>query len=474
MNSKIFLFLVISYANLTYFVVSSSKYEHFSDCSYYSIISEYMGVDNLTLICGENPGEFLYDDHFKCSNTPDGLIYDWTGRIDFQNCRFDSFETYFLQNFKFLHTLNISDLGLEKLEMKNLLESKNLLNFFASRNYLTEIPSLLFVNAANLRYADLSKNLIKSVMPLAFENAIGLEMLDLSENFITEFEEQSFKDQANLKMFNLSHNQINSLDLRSLSSRLLLSLDVSNNVLTTLIDHTFDNFIELKTLNLSFNPIGNLKVETFAYLSKLENLNLRETNISSIQLGTFSHQHKLIALDLSDNSLKVLEFNLFLPGCGDLRSLDLAGNQLTELTDFHNSLFPQLHEFGIENNRFNCTYLQGFMKSVDWKNISLIVDPRSIDTRQTNIRGIQCEKVSSDAVSVDGNSNQVSYGDLYIKYTFIFICIVNSAILIIFLCINRHRIFRRKRSVPVIQAEYKSELSPSQIVEYSNEKVLLK
>lgn len=477
MKSKVLYCLVIIFASLTEYSVSL-KYRHIIDCHFYSLGDDY-GDDNATFICAESEGSVFYDDTFKCSNYKRTTDYRWTGTIDFQNCHFSATQIIF-DKFKSLRKLIISDMEMETLQSKPFKGTNNLTYLDASRNRLSEIPAMLFVNADKLSNVDFSDNLIKTVGPLALLDAHSLITLDLSKNVLTGFDEQAFKDLSNLQVLNLSHNKINALDLRNLPAINLLTLDVSSNNLTILMEHTFDQAVNLKQLNLSFNPVGNLKVETFAYLSNLEYLNLKKTNISSIRMGTFSHQHKLISLDLSENILKELDFDLFLPVLNDLRSLYLEKNQLLNLPGFRNSLFPQLNLLNIKNNRFNCSYLQRFMKSVEWINIKLPVDPKSIDPQEVNIRGINCEvTVQSEEVgdrthnyqnkmltdylfeinSKLGQQSNANNADIYL----ICICVLMTMFLIIFLLMNRDRIYKKNKTSPnVKQPSYTNQ---PQIVE---------
>lgn len=478
MDLKFFYIFAILYARS-----SSLKYENISDCVFYNKGFEY-GDDGITIICDKDPVQIFSNYEFKCSNYNLRVKSLWPGTMDFRNCRFNAFKTKFFDDFKYLQTLAIPDLELKTLEVKTFMELKNLTKIDVSRNCLTEIPPMIFINALKLQYVDFSKNSIEKISPFAFTGATSLETLDISQNLITGFDEQSFKDQTNVKMLNLSHNHIESLDLRNLTVSKLLSLDLSNNWITMLAEHIFDEFTELRTLNLSFNAISDLRIETFAFLSKMEHLNLRRTNLSSILLGTFSHQHKLISLDLSQNSLKELDFNLFLPGLSDLRSLYLAENQLTDLVDFQNSLFPQLNEFDIKNNRFNCSYLQQFMKSINWSHISLLIDPRSVNPQDTNIRGIKCEIIREESMTTSssentnkkftGNihlmkSNQQSNGDVCL----ILCIIVTSAFLVIFLYSNREKIFNRSNVVIHLERVRQSMQNRIVQVQYSNDGDLL-
>lgn len=469
MNLRSFCILLI----LFNFVFSFPKYEHISSCENSSENCDH-GCRYINFTCAESDNESKLfapgSESIKCSN---GDYYrSRYGSIGFKNCHFREIERNFFEMFKYLHTLNISNVDLETLQIKTFRDAKQLTTLVASNNHLTEISAHLFVNADNLTLVDFSNNTIQRVDPLAFDGA------------------------NSLKTLNLSHNFIDQLDSNSLSTSSLLIVDLSYNNLTNLSEHTFG--INLKHLNLSFNPIGNLNIDTFAYLPNLEYLNLKRTNISGIQLGTFSHQHKLISLDLTENNLKELNFNVFLPILHDLRSLFLGGNQLNELKGFRNAIFPQLILLDMKNNQFNCSYLQYFMETVNWEKLHLHIDPISVNTRQANIRGINCEhivenktndgeifdvfeknksKTEDNAIKVTSlNESNTSTADhksnddiFIIKIAMIFICIVMSIFLIVFIILNRHRIFNQS----IVNYSGNARQS-DQVVEFSNEALYVK
>lgn len=467
MKSKLFYFLLILFERLTSNLSVCVKYDHLRDCHFHNF-DTFSGV---TLVCAGSEGKIFIDDNqIICFNWPKSINLTDVRTLDFQQCRFGVIhQKKFFDTFKSMHTLIISDMEMENLQTDTFLEASNLLHLIASQNSLTEIPPKLFINADKLTHVDFSKNKIKKIDTFGFVGAISLETLDLSQNFLTQLDVQAFKDQSNLKMLNLSHNTINELDLRNLSAINLLALDVSKNNLTVLTAHTFDGFTKLKLLNLSSNPIGNLKTETLFYVASLEYLNLRNTNISSIRMGTFSNQHKLISLDLSENSLKKLDFDLFLPGVlSDLRSLDLSENQLTELTNYRNTLFPQINLLDIKSNQFNCSYLHRFMNTVKWENISPLVDPKTIEPRDTMIRGIKCEIVAQNVSTSEVNSKLSSKcnGDFYLIY----ISILMSAFFIMFLFLNRYRIFKTDERVPDVQPSFANQ---PQLIQLDNEDLLL-
>lgn len=444
---KVHYFLVILFANLTDFTIFSLKTERISCCRYQN--------QKITFICAENLGSLFSKNGVQCDKKY--FQYNSVEGIDFENCLFSVINETFFEKFTSLKTLVISDMEMETLDRNIFRGTKKLEKLFASRNRLTEIPPLLFNTTENFRYADFSNNLLQKV-----------------DNF-------GFEGENSLRTLNLSYNNIVELDLRDLAAPSLDILDVSHNNITILTTNTFDKFTKLERLNLAFNPIGNLKIETFSYLKKLEFLNLRKTNISSLQIGTFSYTRLLYSLDLSENALKELDCHMFLPSLKNLKSLYISDNQLTDLIDFRNTLFPRLQLLDIKNNNFNCTYLKSFMKSVDWEHIGIPVDLNLVDPSETNIHGIKCINTDpnglADVETVEVTTQYYSEKTIatsessenssttYFNVIIILLVLLISLILLplfMFLFVNRDKIFKR------INIE-----KSKQNVEYSNDMCLL-
>lgn len=491
---ELFNFLSIFSVILVNCAVFSLKYEHISDCQFYNR-GPKAGDDNLTFVCGENNEEIsvlLSSKTFKCSS---GSPQDtrWPGTVDFRNCRFREISINFFESFTSLHTFIASDIELESMETKNFRDAKNLTHLDVSHNQLTAIAPLLFFNAEKLTQADFSKNAINQVDPLAFMGANSLKSLDLS------------------------YNEINQLDAKVFSTPKLSELNLSNNKLSVFEEHTFDNITELKHLNLSFNPIGELKIETFTYLTKLETLDLKKTDIESIQLGTFSHQQKLKLLDLSQNKLQKLDFNHFLPVLPDLQSLNLDGNQLTNLTGFENALFPKLQHLDIRENNFQCFYLEKFMKSVNWETLRLPIGNPTVKAGETSIRGIRCEPGNQtddeeernvrmhdnrccceanfynqkiepqalvrDHLQIEGKENNAAEiitnlkstlnGDLFIHLYLGFICLILVVFLILYVIANYQQLRRLGRLVTFQHQIVDKPSAAQQTVEFTNHSEIL-
>lgn len=456
-------------------VFCSGNFEHVSSCVVNNTEQcSSAGCRSLNFVCGEIDNEYKLMSYSYLDCAGGGTERYYYGTVGFKNCEFKKFEKNYYEKFKYLHTLNITNVQLETLQIKSFSGANALKTFIARSNHLMEIPAHLFVHAEKIVFVDFSNNSINRIDLLAFDGSNFLHTVNLSRNFI-------------------SH-----LDSHSLAVPSLSVLDLSYNNLSHLNEDVFGS--DLKQLNLSYNPIGNLKINTFAYLPNLEHLRLRHTNISSIQLGTFSYQHKLISLDLSQNNLKELDFNLFLPILHDLRSLYLSENQLTELKDFQNAIFPELTLLDMKNNRFNCSYLQQFMKNINWDKLHLHIDPNAISPQKTNIRGVYCESVimtksndvgnrnESQSSNVDGDSRithfyqnkssqnsvhgqivrrteQQFYADIFIiKVVLIFNCLIMFLFLVFYLILNRNRFYCQK-------VVFDRQTS-SQNVEFSNTNLL--
>lgn len=453
-KSKIMTAIVVKFliiCIISSFASCSVKFKEISDCHFYDN-SYNPGKDNVTFKCAGNGREhdvFISEYKFKCSNHHQE-DYKWPGTVDFQNCHFPQLDRNYFVLFPNMHKLIISDVGLETLSIKVFSEAKNVTHLIADRNQITEMPSHIFFNAYRLKFLDFSHNRIQTIHKLAFEGANNLETLNLSHNAIEALEENLFQNLAMLKLLNVSHNNISRIDSTSLSVNLVV-LDLSNNNLSN-IERVFEKTTKLTYLNLAFNPFGNVNIETFAYMPDLEHLNLRRTNISSIELGTFSHHEKLVSLDLSDNRLQTFDFNLFIPILPELKSLSLAGNQLSELSGFENKLFPQLILFDIKGNDFNCSYLQSFIKAHNWDKLRLPIDPTAVQPGETSIRSIKCRLTIQSNLEVEEpnyknktlakNANYTksavkSHTDNYL----IFMCIIMMSFLIIFVFASRQTIF---------------------------------
>lgn len=196
---------------------SLPRYEYISGCK--NSIEGCFGCQNLNFTCSDSNKE---SNLFKAGSDVIGCDGDFYrtryGSISFKNCFFRKIKRNFFEIFVNLHTFNISDVGLEILQLKTFRNAGNLTTLLASNNNLTELTAHLFLDAENLTSVDFSYNKIYRVDPLVFH------------------------DVKALRTVNLSHNPIEKLDWNSLSSSSLVTVDLSHNNLTSLNGPIFEAF----------------------------------------------------------------------------------------------------------------------------------------------------------------------------------------------------------------------------------------
>lgn len=181
--------------------------------------------------------------------------------------------------------LDISGIGLEKFDIFEIMPARNLEEFIANDNKLTEFPTIhLRVNSEleGLTRVELKGNKINEINPSGFAVMPYIKHLDLSNNNLTELSIQSF-----------------------------VKLD------------------GLEYLDLSENKLKELKLGTFSFQSKLQKLSLAQNNLRSINFDMFlPSMPNLFSLYLDRNQLMHLDgfTNQLFP---ELRQLDIRNNAFT-------------------------------------------------------------------------------------------------------------------------------------------------
>lgn len=389
---KIAPILLILYMCQFQFVIASHEPSVISNCFYYNNKDSNYSIENVPFICAGSDDNLVFvgTSKIQCSNDSwqSQLHYKWFGEIDLENCEFTKIKQKpdFSEMFLNVHTLIMSNVDLKLINMDTFFDALNMINFIII--IMTKIPIREFTIGTQLHNLDLSKNSIEQVDTFAFFVLKNVKSLDLSHNKLNNFHKNMFVNMSGLQSLNLSYNQNNKLAKDDLNFRSLTTLDLANNNLSVIERHAFDKLSHLNQLNLSSNPINEIRNETFARLFHLEHLILRQINVSRIERGTFIHQQKLISLDLSGNSLETFDFLLLHPLQYELKSLRLANNQLTELANFRHLMLLEPLLLDIQSNDFHCSYLENFMKSLDFEKIRLATDQCSMD--KPNIRGINC------------------------------------------------------------------------------------
>lgn len=436
-------------------VTASIKYQYIGECYYDD--GNY-AESNLTLICvKENRETTLFKPYDKsiCLNQPscsgndckDGFYKFMVGRITFKNCALPKIPSKIFKIYDNVRILNMSALGTESLELENFMEARHLTNLNASFNKIIEIGSDLFADAEKLTNVDFSFNQIIKFHSHAFSAGNHLKFLNLSHNNISGLSVETFQKLVELRLLRLDHNQLSELpsflfhknekltdvdfscnriekiddfafagdfklerlnishnQLTTFQKRFsdnhsnLKHLDISNNRINRIKPDTFENLRDLLLLDISNNLIKKLDNRTFSSLVKLEQLFLSRNNLTEIDFGTFSSLLSLRILDLSKNILKTLDVNILPLQSNLLELLEIADNQLKELSGFTSLRIPNTKIIGIDSNRFNCTFLDHLFQAITWKHLD------SISIRIECDSGNGSTETTTETVNFDENA----------------------------------------------------------------------
>lgn len=431
--------LFILLLELQSFGVYSIPGPYITDCKYYPLSFENI----LTFICSNETNndltkEIRSSNHVVCQSSNDRPDFDKTTVLRFRHCQFPTFPESLLTGFNSLTELDVASTGITELRVRDLprnpakLKTLNLASnpievidsellrvleptlerLDLSKSEISDIPHDTFKGFTKLFDLQLRGNKLTSAA-LHFDVTNKVRFLDLSCNPIEELHNNAFYHLEHLEELRITHSPLKIIDtgtflpLKKLKSLTLFSnqiakiaqdtfkeltqlkeLRLHGNQLTSAALH-FDHGSQLNCLYLSDNVINELRVGDFLHLTELRSLYLTNVQLQTIELGTFSPLINLGSLDLSNNQLSTIDFNLFAPSMPTLHTLTLNSNQLRELDNDFNGLFPGLYDLMITENQFNCTYLARFMRMLIKRSYIFRRNP-SVH-HYPNINGISCE-----------------------------------------------------------------------------------
>ena len=260
---------------------------------------------------------------------------------------------------------NAFDEGFDNLQKLNL-----------HRNYLTTVPSQVFVALRNtLIHLTLNGNQLVRVDVNLFQDLNKLAILTLDDNKLTELPEGLFRSLENLNQLYLFGNQLISLNstifenlsrltllalnynrLATLPRGLFLSLQNVNklylhgNQLATLDADAFQGLIRVTYISLRDNKLVSLPGGLYSGLEQLSRLFVYRNQINTIHSRTFQGLVRLTQLFLYNNTLRELPNDVF-QGLENLNVLSLAGNRLVNLdkSTFHG--LSKLRYLSLRDNR---------------------------------------------------------------------------------------------------------------------------
>lgn len=312
--------------------------------------------------------DFLSLDYVQCKSFEDTDISVAVRDVDtvsFESgCHFRTFPENLFSKFFSLRILKANRTGIISFQAHNLpTDHSKLETLDLSSNSVQNFDSALLEAIPTLKHLNLHRNGMTTLSP--FPAVSQLESLILSNNLVVDIPEDTFKGLSQLKELRLDENKLSS----------------------AAVHFGYSNKLEI--LDLTFNTIHELRTGDFRHLTALKVLDVHYSQVAKIEFGTFSPLISLGTLNLSFNKLAKIDFRMFLPSMPSLTTLRLELNQLTELNDHFEAIFPQLNELTIEANQFNCTYLSHFLLTLRSRSHAIVYDHSHGDG--TNIRGIRCK-----------------------------------------------------------------------------------
>lgn len=329
-------------------------------------------------------------------------------RIDFAHNKIVRIDPFAFDDATNLTNINLSFNNISTFDNRTFSSLIHLEQLDLADNLIEMIDGELFENLEQLKVLNISNNRLKRLECGVFANLTNLEHLKLTGNQFEEFNTSCVRSRKPFAIF-LERNRLKNLTLSQNVSEVHVAgnqikwifiqgnltnatvIDVSNNQIENIAELIKSLNSALRSLDLSDNAVGKLNVSTFAKFINLEHLALRNTNLSNIQHGTFHYQRNLRTLDISNNNLKKINFDAFWRNFGNLLSLHLNGNNLTEVNGLNRLNFPKMTEFSISRNNLTCDYLVGFLRQ--WESVQIrMVTMIDKLTDGTHVDGIECHQ----------------------------------------------------------------------------------
>lgn len=228
-----------------------------------------------------------------------------------------------------------------------------------------------------LKYLDLSFNKIDKLRLGVFDGSKTVVHLNLSNNYLSVLELGIFDGMPNLELLNLKANKLTNIKLGVFDPfTKIIELDLSDNLLEgkTISPYIFDRSIRMKILNFSGNDMTEspdnllhaLRHLSTLYLNgcslneipafvqntrSLKSLNLAHNNITKLtNLNIFSNLTNIEILDLSLNKIDEIDEKTF-KALTKLKKIVLNRNELTRLHDTLFQQMPQLVVIDLSHNK---------------------------------------------------------------------------------------------------------------------------
>lgn len=229
-----------------------------------------------------------------------------------------------LSNANISFKLNISEMTSENLGPSSLQE------LYLSGNGLNEIDENL-LSYLTLKKLDLSRNNLSEISK-GLARLTHLTYLDLSHNRISTIHELFKENIGNLQILKLSNNDLtNECGLNIERGVNLIEVDLSENLFETF--SVPSQLRKVETLLLAGNKLHSINDgEPLVGLGELITLDLSENKITEIGSFMFRDSSKIQKVSFAGNEISSVSHQAFIPNCPKV--LDLSRNSLEKVHHF--------------------------------------------------------------------------------------------------------------------------------------------
>lgn len=267
-------------------VVRDAKYD---GKDVFKILLNATIIEDLTISSADKEDDYIDPEYLVTKvHNPSRNIF----QVEFENCFFKRVPRRFFNFFSNIEIFNITNVGLQHLDVLSFYNGTNLKEIYMSQNKLKMIVNFLFIPNPELEVLDFSYNQIEKINPMAFEGLEQIQKIDVSHNKISSIDSRVFRHLKSLQSINLSHNK-----LRSLSPYNFISKK--------------GNFVsDLKILNLDFNNLKKISPLTLTNLKKLHELTLEKNECVSHNFKNFHEENQMEILKIcyeNYDDLKILK-----------------------------------------------------------------------------------------------------------------------------------------------------------------------
>jgi Leucine-rich repeat (LRR) protein len=311
-----------------------------------------------------------------------------------------------------LQTLNIFGSKLQEIRPNTFQNAKNLTNLWLHYNGLTNLNASSFVGASALQEIwifepnwTINPNIFKGLPALNAVQLMGANMITVNQTL--------FADNPKLKRLYLERCSIKSIDLRSLTNLVLLSLGYIG--LFSLNKNLLQNNSKLTSFYLYGNgDLCALDDGFFKNNPNLVNIKLYDNQLENIPNALLANTPSLQQLSLGRNKIKSLSSTAF-QKFSNLQWLDLSHNLLTSLPKDIFSNNTGLQYIYLNDNKLNAIYQTTFtnlkkMNHLLLKN-NVCIDAEFYDSNKP----LNSTAVMQALTKCDANANNCANGNSFIK-----------------------------------------------------------